>query len=504
MEFRIIMPLMLILSVAACNKETYYFDVQDKVELTADDNDIAVSVHSSGRWTMSVSDDWFKITPKHATGDAELRLVAERNITGMERTAFLEFSTGVETRRVQVLQPAYSADVVFGDVPGSIAVEKGKTLAITVDANVDDWTYTLSDGAWLKETEKTATALVFSLDPSVKFDVSVPAVIEFTTPSDPVFYRKYEILPVDYFDFTANAGSSFDLESGEPFVITIDSNIGWEYSVKDGDWLVESEKTDDRLVFTGDPEKLVNPDVKAEITFTNPDYANFSYTLEVQPVATVQIEPVDKSNCKVLVLANDCTELNSNTDILFNDAWLVNREDYNEYKNGDPDSPTGTSYKYFGGQATIPAREDANISFTIDAGSYVRLSRFVTYFYYMYHAFDPLQFEVYAYRGTDTPTGEWTADWVKLGEVDASDGYDEVVAVPQKSYCERLANGEAIDVAEENAVEARYYRFKMVANGYRLFGMLNTATGVDYEGGNCWGRGGWMSIAEISMYKYID
>ena len=225
--------------------------------------------------------------------------------------------------------------------------------------------------------------------------------------------------------------------------------------------------------------------------------------IEITKLTVKQASPMvqaEKSKFKILYLQND-TQCKDEK-FLFDNEWMINKDDYYPYIGGDPAKKGAVGYKYFGIQASIPAREDANISFTIDAGEAISLSRFTTYFYYMYHANDPIIFSVYAYKGSGIPTGEWTADWVEIGTVDARDGYAELSKVASKGYSERLANGESFSVAKSNSFPAQYYRFKMKANGYRVFGMLDK-TGVDYANGNCWQRGGWMSIAEISIYKYI-
>lgn len=212
---------------------------------------------------------------------------------------------------------------------------------------------------------------------------------------------------------------------------------------------------------------------------------------------------VDKANCKVISLANNDQQTIAGSNNLFDGAWCCKWGNYHAYMNGDP------TQKDMGGydkanmsiNASIEARDDANISFTIDAGKEVSLAKFTAYYYYMYHANDPIRFEVYAYTGSDMPNGDWTSDWVKLGSVDASDGYAECSKTANGEYCPRLANGESFTVLKANSVKARYYRFKMTANGYRVFGMLDK-NGIDYDKGNCWGRGGWLTLSEVSLYEF--
>ena len=134
---------------------------------------------------------------------------------------------------------------------------------------------------------------------------------------------------------------------------------------------------------------------------------------------------VDKAGCKVISLANNDQQTIAGASHLFDGGWCCKWGNYHAYLNGDPTQKDLGSYgnANMAINASIPARDDANISFTIDAGKEVSLAKFTAYYYYMYHANDPIRFEVYAYTGSDMPNGDWTADWVKLGSVDASDGY---------------------------------------------------------------------------------
>ena len=492
----------IVLLLAGCRKEEYYFDVPSEIELKADANDTTLRVLSSGKWTMTANGDWFKISPKHADGDMTLRLTAGRNNTGMERTASLEFKSGMETRQVTIKQPAYTAEIIYGEVPASVTVKKGGALTISIKSNTDDWIYTKTDGEWLKEFDRNNKGLIFQLDPSVPFDESKPAILEFTTPSDPTFVKTYEIFPKNYFKFSVSAPESFDLGiKGGQYIVNIDSNIeNWEYKVTNGAWLEEYSKGKTKLVFNGVPEKYLS-ETPAQISFSSKDYANLSATIQIKPIAPILEVPVDKGKMKIMYLKNDtkCT----GEEYIFDNAWLINKESYAAFAAGDSERPTGYSYKSFGVSAKIPAREDANISFTIDAGEVLNLSKFITHFYYMYHANDPIIFSVYAYKGNNVPDGEWTADWVEIGTVDAREGLAEISKLNNGEYCSRLATGEIMSIDKEKSIPARYYRFKMKANGYRVFGMLDK-NGVDYANGNCWQRGGWMSLSEITIYKHND
>lgn len=491
-----------LLVLMGCQKEeTPYINVPDKIELIAEHNDIKFEVASNTEWKVTVSDHWFKMTPKTGNGSKTIRLVAEVNNTGDVRNSVLEFIAGSVVKRVPVSQPAF---VVTGDieVPESVEVRKGEVLSVPVKINAADWEYELTDGAWLAEAEKSDDKLVFNLNPAVAFDEDVPAVIEFTTPSDPAFYRKFEVYPKNYFRFDVQAEESFDLTTGEQFTIAVNSNIGWDYEIVNGAWLKESSRTDDRLVFDGNPDALVNPDAKARLTFFNTDYANFSYVLEIRPVAVVSEVKVNKAGCKVIKLAGDAGGDYTNPENLFNDGWLIYWGKYNEYAEGDPDRPNGVSYGAFQMSTSQDYKEETQRTFTIDAGKTCRLSKWITYHYYMYHMNDPISYEIYAYTADDMPSGEWNDSWVKIGSYDSTGLYFELAGLETGAYCPALADGDLITISNKDAVSARYYRFKMLKNGYNVYGWWNGAQGPDYANASWTARRHYFSLSEITLYEY--
>lgn len=495
-----------LLALAGCRKEDAYLDVPEEITLTSDRNDIKFDVSSNTSWEMTVSDPWFKISPKRGDGNRTVRLVAERNNTGMERNAVLQFVAGNIIKRVPVAQPSYEVTGEI-EVPASVEVEKGKVLTIPVRINTDDWEYTITDGEWLGEATKTEQELSFSLNPAVAFDETVPAVIEFTTPSDEAFYRKYEILPKNYFRFAATADEIFDLGSEENYEIAIESNIDWDYELRNGAWLKESSRTSESLVFEGLPDQLLNPDIKAVLTFSSADYANFSYTLEIKPVppvSEVRIEMVNKAGCKVLKLDNEYAF--DGTEYLFDGYWLANYGDYKAYPNGDSSQPSPYGYKFFG--SNVASGDTTGDSFTIDAGKDIRLARYITYLYYGYKQNDPVWWEIYRYDGNGAPdqSGSWN-NWTKIGEVDVRNVWKEELGGYAENYSPkeanitagtpfpRYANGESVTVEYEETRPARYYRFKMLVNGYGYY---------KAENAQWWsGRTKWLCISEVSLYEYI-
>ncbi len=508
-----------LVAVFGCNKteDAYITPSEKAISLTSDANDLTFTVSSNVEWTMTVSDPWFKITPKRGDGKTEVRLVAERNATGLERTSVLEFTDGgAVVGRVQVSQPAYVVNMGV-ECPESVSVKKGESITLTLTEPSDDWEYTIKNGDWLKEFSKTQSKLIFQLDPSVKFDENIPAEIEFTSPSDPAFYAKATIKPINYFSFNATAPDSLDLGvRGCQLIINVDANFDWVYAVKNGSWLAEYDKTRSKLVLDGKLGNLLTT-AAAEISFSSPDYANFSYTASVQPIAPITNVIVDKSTLKPIVLSGD-TQWDAGTEqYLFDGAWTIYRDDYHTYKDGDPNKPTGISYKSFSFNINKYKIQDHPLTFTIDAGERINLAKFVTYHYYQFEAQTPLTYDIYAYKTNGTPTGdeplgnelfEGDEGWVKIGSVNnVGKILDYEAKYHTGDYFDELAQGDIISIDEENSFPARYYRFAMTGNGYWWYAVKADETGISrnkQSWGIPWDWLGWCTISEISLYKYIN
>jgi hypothetical protein len=508
-----------LVAAIGCNRsEDAYITPSDKsIELTSDANDITFTVSSNVKWTMSVSDKWFKITPKVGDGETEIRLVAERNTTGLDRSSVLEFTDGTIVERVEVTQSAFIVNMGV-ECPESVEVKKGESLAIELTEPADDWEYTLTDGSWLKEFSKTDSRLIFQLDPSVAFDENVPAVIEFTSPSDPTFYAKAAIKPVNWFKFSATVPESIDLGvRGSQLRIDVDANFDWTYSVKNGSWLQEYDKTGNVLVFDGKLANLLNENVPAEITFTSQDYANFNYVASVLPVAPITTRLVDKAGLKPIVLTGDSQWVAGTEQYLFDGAWTIYKGKYNTFKNGNPDAPTGISYKSFSFSMNGYKIQNRPMTFTIDAGERINLAKFVTYHYYQFEGQTPLTYDIYAYKTNGTPTGaeplgselfEGEDGWVKIGSVNNVGKITDFDAkYKDGDYFDELAQGDIISIDEDNTFPARYYRFAMTGNGYWWYAVKADETGISrnkQSWGIPWDWLGWCTLSEISLYEYID
>lgn len=515
----ILMSLTLLVAALGCNKtEEAYINLSvDSIELSSDANDITFSAESNREWTMTVSDHWFKITPKRGNGETKIRLVAERNQTGMDRTSVLEFTCGSSVKRLEVTQPAHLVNMNV-ECPATVAVKKGESFAVKLTTTADDWVYTMKNADWMKEFSKTGSSIIFQLDPTVKFDENVAAVIEFTSPSDPTFYATASVKPVNYFSFSAEVPEIIDLgERGAQLDINVNANIDWTYSVKDGAWLKEYDKSRNHLVFDGVLDKLLSQDETAEITFSSPDYANFSYTAHVKAVAPITFRQVDRTTLKPVVLQGDSQWDTGTEQYLFDGAWTILRGKYSTFTDGNPEKPTGISYKCFSFGMNDYKIQDHPMTFTIDAGKRIRLAKFISNQYYQYEGQTPLTYDVYAYKTNGTPTGsealgtelyQGDEGWVKIGSVNNVGKITEIKAkYKDGEYCPELAQGDIISVPEEDAFMARYYRFAMTGNGYWWYGVKASETGIDsgvQEWGVPWGWLGWCTLSEIRLYEYID
>ena len=78
--FKMLLLAIAALCVTACeNDEAAYIGVPESIELSADASIIDFVVNSNSNWTLTVSDPWFKITPKHGSGKTTLKLGVDRN-----------------------------------------------------------------------------------------------------------------------------------------------------------------------------------------------------------------------------------------------------------------------------------------------------------------------------------------------------------------------------------------------------------------------------------------
>lgn len=322
---------------------------------------------------------------------------------------------------------------------------------------------------------------------------------------------------MNYFHFSASVPESIDLGvRGCQLKINVDANFDWTYKVKNGSWLEKYDKTSNLLVFDGKLGKLLKDDA-AEITFTSPDYANFSYTASVKPIAPVTNVMVDKSTLKPIVLTGDSQWDAGTEQYLFDGAWTIYRSNYNTYKDGDPTKPTGSSYQAFSFGMNGYKIQDHPMTFTIDAGERINLSKFVTYHYYQFESQTPLTYDIYAYKTNGTPKGdeplgselfEGEDGWVKIGSVNnVGKILDYEARYKTGDYFDELAQGDIVSIDEENSFLARYYRFAMTGNGYWWYAVKADETGISrnkQSWGIPWEWLGWCTISEISLYKYID
>jgi hypothetical protein len=195
------------------------------------------------------------------------------------------------------------------------------------------------------------------------------------------------------------------------------------------------------------------------------------------------------------VLDNDgiVATANVSSAYLFDGLWMVNKSDYHTTNIAGKDM----SYHHWELNTNVADYKAGHgDSFTIDAGAGIKLAKFITYHYYDYHMNDPVVYEIYAYTGVGAPdqNGDWT-NWTKLGSMDVSTVYkDRVKSLAAKAYSKDIANGDAIIIPEADAVTARYYRFKMINNGYSIYKTADAQWYTD--------RVHWLTLSEVSLYAY--
>ncbi len=321
-------------------------------------------------------------------------------------------------------------------------------------------------------------------------------IVAFATRGDKSIVRVISFVGCT-FNVSTGSGSSSDAvnvkASGETFTFKVTTDLAKDgYKVvipADCAWITNVQTKAVR-------EDVITVDIAAS-TLAEPRSAVISLqTVQGVEIAKFTITQeagvalVDKANCKVIILDTD-NKSYANADVVFDGNWLSDKYGtYNAYPSGDDTKGKVYGYKSYGGNAS--AGPDC---FTIDAGKEVVLAKFVTYLYYSYINNDPAAWEIYRYDGEGAPaqSGEWD-NWTKIGSCDISNVYaDEIKGkIKTGDTFSRMKDGEAINVAKDKA--ARYYRFKMLKNGYAVY---------TTEFAQWWsGRTHWLSISEVSLYEY--
>ena len=67
-----------------------------------------------------------------------------------------------------------------------------------VTSNIDDWTYTITDGAWMREASKTATEIIFDMIPTNLVNANKKAKITFSSPSYANLTFSMEVQPISF------------------------------------------------------------------------------------------------------------------------------------------------------------------------------------------------------------------------------------------------------------------------------------------------------------------
>lgn len=123
-------------------------------------------VRSNRPWTIVPESraDWIKIFPEEGDDDGIFKIIVKENLTFDERVMNLSFFVDGKEEPVlfRVEQTANVPFLSINDAEKGISViADGGEFVITLKANVD-WDYTIQDGSWLSEVERTETQLRLS------------------------------------------------------------------------------------------------------------------------------------------------------------------------------------------------------------------------------------------------------------------------------------------------------------------------------------------------------
>lgn len=415
--------------------------------------------------------------------------------------------------------------VVFTLQDGStIEIPKAKPFAFTLESsnastgsgNTVEIPYTLTGADETTVVDCLASGNIVARVDAAKSVIAITApataetgkVVVFATRADRSIVRVINFVGCE---FTVSANEFNAAPAGETITFTVTTDLEKDgYKVilpSDCDWIsnlqTKAARTDE---FTFDVAATSEAEAREAVlkiqTSTGIEMGKFPVK---QAAGAVM---VDKAGCKALKLNQDKTF--KKDQYLFDNEWTIQFGKYRAYIGGDPDKDSGHGYQCFeiseeGHDYAKPAM------FTIDAGKSIKLAQFRAYHYYQFRDQDPLTYDIYAFVGEGTPTGdeELGKDWVKIGSMDNIWVYKKYCqgALKNGDYFEYLAKGDKITVDNAKAVSARYYRFAMTGNGYVWFGIKSAETGITVNKnvggwGGEWQRAAWLTLSEISLYEF--
>lgn len=178
-------------------------------------------VRSNRSWEIVPDSDadWFKIFPEEGDDDGIFKIYVKENLTLDERVVNLSFIVdGVEQSvlfRVEQDANVPFLSIVNADKGVSIPSREGE-FSLSIKANVE-WEYTVENGEWMSEVERTDTKLTFSAP--YNLDSERTATLKITSPTNPELTDEVKI--------TQSSGSvfleeNFDwLGEGAPEVINV-------------------------------------------------------------------------------------------------------------------------------------------------------------------------------------------------------------------------------------------------------------------------------------------
>lgn len=204
-----------------------YFTIEGNptgLPVTSTSKTQAYVVRSNRPWQVVAQSEesWAKAFPAEGEDDGIFKFIVEENAAFSPRT--MNFAFVVDGKEQPVLfridQEANVPYITVTEATTGISVPKlGGTVNVNIKANVD-WTYTLENGSWLIETEKSATTLAFSTGRN--FGEERKAILTITSSLYPALIQKVtitqsagNILFEEYFSWLNYGNAVFYTTSGE-------------------------------------------------------------------------------------------------------------------------------------------------------------------------------------------------------------------------------------------------------------------------------------------------
>jgi len=154
------------LGFTACDKddkETTHSMTLDTYVVTANVEGVtkSIAITADDAWTAVAADEWVKVSPENGDKNTSATLTVARNADEESRRSTVTFLIeNVIVAQITVSQTGYGPSLALAFDKTDFD-DKGGTVTFQIATNGDEWDYTVTNGAWLEETEKTASTLKF-------------------------------------------------------------------------------------------------------------------------------------------------------------------------------------------------------------------------------------------------------------------------------------------------------------------------------------------------------